>query len=230
MKEIENDIQKRLFAFQDKEYRDFHAKLIPTINKDTIIGVRSPQIKLLAKEIYKENRYEDFLQSLPHKFYEENNIHGMLIGLQKDYDRALELLDEFLPYVDNWATCDMMKIGSFKKHLTELYIKIPEWLNSDKIYAVRFGIKMLMDYFLGDNFTSESADLVCAVKKDEFYIKMMIAWYFATALAKNYDEVVPYIENNLLEKWTHNKTIQKAIESNRISDEKKAYLRTLKIK
>ena len=153
-----------------------------------------------------------------------------MIGFEKDYGKAIELLDKFLPFVDNWATCDMMRIPVFKKHLPELCSKIPDWLGSDNPYAVRFGIKMLMDFFLGENFKAECAERVCAVTREEYYVKMMIAWYFATALAKNYNEIIPYIESKRLEKQTHNKAIQKAIESYRITDEQKSYLRTLKVK
>ena len=230
MNKSEKYVRQKLFEMQDENYRDFHAKLMPTVDKKTIIGVRSPQLKKFAKEFYKSGDYESFLKVLPHEYYEENNVHAALIGFEKDYDKAIKLLDEFLPFVNNWATCDMMKITVFKKHLPELYAKIPDWLNSESAYSVRFGIKMLMDFFLGENFTVECAERVCAVGCDEYYIGMMVAWYFATALAKNYDEVIPYIENNRLEKQAHNKAIQKSIESYRITDEQKKYLRTLKRK
>lgn len=223
-------VQEKLFEMQDEGYREFHARLMPTVDKDSIIGVRVPRLRKFAKELYKSGGYEDFLKALPHKYYEENNVHAFLIEQQKDYGETVRLLDEFLPYVDNWATCDMMSPKSFKKHLPELYEKIPEWLGSDKTYAVRFGIETLMNFFLGEDFTDGCASLVCSVRSDEYYINMMIAWYFATALAKNYEDVVPYIEGKRLDVWTHNKTIQKAVESNRITDEQKAYLRTLKIK
>ncbi len=228
MNKIENYVQQKLFEMQDEKYRDFHAALMPTVDKEAVIGVRSPQLKKIAKELYESGGYESFLKILPHKYYEENNVHAALIGFEKDYKKATALLDEFLPFVDNWATCDMIKIPAFKNHMTELYSEIPEWLAADNSYTVRFGIKMLMDFFLGEKFTVECAEKVCSVERDEYYVRMMIAWYFATALAKNYDEIIPYIENNRLEKWTHNKTIQKAIESYRITDEQKAYLRTLR--
>ena len=230
MTEIESYVRQKLFEMQDEKYRDFHAALMPTVDKEKVIGVRSPMLKKFAKDFRKSGDYESFLIILPHKYYEENNVHAAVIGQEKDYEKAVELVDKFLPFVDNWATCDMMKISAFKNHLPELYEKIPEWLNSEYTYAVRFGIKMLMDYFLGENFSAECAELVCGVKREEYYIKMMIAWYFATALAKNYDEVIPYIENKRLEKQTHNKTIQKAIESYRIGDEQKQYLKSLRIK
>ena len=230
MNESEKYVRQKLFEMQDENYRNFHAKLIPTVDKETVIGVRSPQLKKFAKEFYKSGDYESFLKVLPHEYYEENNVHAALIGFEKDYNKAIKLLDEFLPFVNNWATCDMMKISAFKKHLPDLYAKIPDWLSSESPYAVRFGIKMLMDYFLGENFIDECAELVCTVKREEYYVKMMVAWYFATAIAKNYDKIIPYIENNRLEKWTHNKAIQKSIESYRITEEQKKYLRTLKRK
>lgn len=222
-------VKEKLFELRDCEYRDFHARLMPTVDKEKIIGVRTPVLRKFAKDFYKSGDYEPFLHALPHEYYEENNLHAFLIEQQKDYDELICLLDEFLPYVDNWATCDMMKTKIFEKHLPSLYKKIPEWLGSKHTYAVRFGIKMLMDHFLGENFKPESAELVASVKSDEYYIKMMQAWYFATALAKNYDETISYIKNQRLEKWVHNKAIQKAIESNRIEDETKKYLRTLKV-
>ncbi len=228
MSETEKYVQQKLFELQDEKYRDFHATLMPTVDKEKVIGVRSPQLKKFAKEFYKSGNYESFLRNLPHKYYEENNVQAALIGFEKDYEKAINLLDKFLPFVDNWATCDMMRISAFKKHLPELYSKIPEWLVADNPYTVRFGIKMLMDFFLGENFTAECAERVCSVSRDEYYVKMMVAWYFATALAENYDETVSYIENRRLEKWTHNKAIQQAIESYRITDEQKKYLRTLR--
>ena len=176
MNEIEKYVQEKLFELQDEKYRDFHAALMPTIDKETVIGVRSPQLKKFAKEFYKSGDYESYLKILPHKYYEENNVHAALIGFEKDYGKAIELLDKFLPFVDNWATCDMMRIPVFKKHLPELYSKIPDWLGSDNPYAVRFGIKMLMDFFLGESFKAECAERVCAVTREEYYVKMMIAW------------------------------------------------------
>lgn len=222
-------VKEKLFELQDMKYREFHSKLIPTVDKDKIIGVRTPVLRKFAKEFYKKGECASFLHTLPHEYYEENNLHAFLIEQQRDYDEMICLLDEFLPYVDNWATCDMIKTKIFDKHLPELYKKIPEWLGSEHTYVVRFGIKMLMDHFLGESFTAESAELVCSVNSDEYYIKMMQAWYFATALAKNYDTAILYIKNQRLEKWVHNKAIQKAIESNRIDDKIKKYLRTLKV-
>ena len=223
-------LQEELFKLQDTAYRNFHSSLMPGVEKEAVIGVRTPVLRAFAKKFSKTEEAEQFMNELPHKYYEENNVHAALIGFEKDYGKAIKLLDEFLPFVDNWATCDMMRISVFKKHLPELYSKIPEWLSSDNPYTVRFGIKMLMDFFLGENFTAECAERVCSISREEYYVKMMVAWYFATALAKNYNEILPYIENKRLEKQTHNKAIQKAIESYRITDEQKSYLRTLKVK
>ena len=229
-KEVIQKVQQDLFTMQDLKYRDFHAKLMPTVEKESVIGVRVPVLRTYAKKFGKTEEAKQFLKILPHQYYEENNLHAFLIEKIRDFDQALAALEAFLPYIDNWATCDMMRIPVFKKHLPELYSKIPDWLGSDNPYAVRFGIKMLMDFFLGENFKAECAERVCAVTREEYYVKMMIAWYFATALAKNYNEIIPYIESRRLEKQTHNKTIQKAIESYRITDEQKSYLRTLKVK
>lgn len=217
-----------LFSLQDKEYGDFHSALMPGIDRETIIGIRIPILRKEAKRILKEGGYENFLASLPHKYYEENNLHGFLIEGQKDYDKCIDYLDAFLPFVDNWATCDLCSPKVFRKNKAKLKIKIEEWIHSDNTYMIRFGIKAVMDNFLADDFDKELTDLVSSVKSDEYYINMMIAWFFATALAKNWEECIPYIENNCLDKWTHNKTIQKCRESRRITDEHNAYLKTLK--
>lgn len=223
------DIRKRLFEMQDLKYRDFQAKLMPTIDKNTIIGVRTPALRQFAKELKKEGT-ENFLDSLPHEYYEENNLHGFVISEIKDYGEAVRRMNEFLPYIDNWATCDSTSPKVFKKHKAELLREIDRWLASDRVYTIRFGVEMLMSHFLDEDFNVEYAEKVAKVKNEDYYVKMMVAWYFATALAKQYDSIIPYIENRVLEPWTHNKTIQKAIESYRISDEQKAYLRTLKCK
>jgi 3-methyladenine DNA glycosylase AlkD len=228
MNRIEEDIQHRLFELQDLKYKEFSSKLMPTVNPETVIGVRTPDLRKLAKEVSKTPVAWEFLKILPHKYYEENNLHGFLIETIKDYDAAIAAVDAFLPYIDNWATCDLMSPKVFKKHLPELYEKIKVWLKSDKTYTVRFGIGMLLGFYLDEQFRPDMLELVAGVRSDEYYINMMIAWYFATALAKQYDAALPYIQNQRLEKWTHNKAIQKAIESYRISDESKAYLQTLK--
>ena len=230
MSYIEEDIQRRLFELQDLKYKEFSSKLMPTVNPQTVIGVRTPDLRKLAKEYSKIPEASDFLKILPHTYYEENNLHGFLIETIKDYDAAAQAVDAFLPYIDNWATCDLISPKLFKKHLPELYEKIVVWLKSDKTYTVRFGIEMLMSFYLDEHFKPEMLELVAGVRSEEYYINMMIAWYFATALAKQYDAALPYIQKQRLEKWTHNKAIQKAIESYRISDESKAYLRTQKVK
>ena len=230
MSRIEEDIQRQLFELQDLKYKDFSSKLMPTVNPETVIGVRTPDLRKLAKEYSKTPEAMEFLKILPHTYYEENNLHGFLIETIKDYDNAITAVDAFLPFIDNWATCDLMSPKVFQKHLPELYEKIVVWLKSDKTYTVRFGIGMLLGFYLDEQFRPDMLELVAGIRSDEYYINMMIAWYFATALAKQYDVALPYIQNQRLEKWTHNKAIQKATESCRISDESKAYLRTLKIK
>lgn len=225
-------IQSDLFAMQDITYRDFHSKLMPTINKELVIGVRTPQLRKYSKELYKTQKEdaEVFMQTLPHIYYEENNVHAFLIEQIKDYDECIKALDEFLPYVDNWATCDMMAPKVFKKHLPKLLTEIKRWIASEHTYMIRFAIDMLMKFYLDEEFKTEQADMVAAVQSKEYYIKMVIAWYFATALAKQYEVILPYIEEKRLDVWTHNKTIQKAVESYRITPEQKIYLKTLKRK
>ncbi len=226
----EEQIRSDLFALQDKAYRDFHSKLIPSVNPENIIGVRTPVLRKYAKQLSKTPQAEEYLKLLPHKYYDENNLHGFLIEDIKDYDAVITALDAFLPYVDNWATCDMMSPKFFQKHLPELLVKIREWITSDHTYTIRFGIGMLMKYYLDEAFSSEYPDMVAAVRSEEYYVNMMIAWYFATALTKQYDAVLPYLENHRLSRWTHNKAIQKAIESYRITAGQKVYLRSLKMK
>ena len=223
-------IKERLFEMQDLAYRNFHSKLIPTVDKDSIIGVRTPELRKLAKELNGTAEAEEFLSLLPHYYYEENNLHGFLLEYIKDYDACIAELNKFLPYVDNWATCDMMAPKCFKKNLSQLSEQCKLWIASGKTYMVRFAVNMLMKYYLDDNFSPEYPELVASVASEDYYIKMVVAWYFATALAKQYDAILPYLENRRLETWTHNKTIQKALESYRINAEQKQYLRTLKIK
>lgn len=230
MNDIEKTVQARLFEMQDLAYRDFHSKLMPTVEKEKIIGVRVPELRKFAKELGKKEEAKDFLKILPHKYYEEDNIHAFLIEQIKDFDECIHALDNFLLYVDNWATCDMMTPKVFKKHTDRLLPKINEWLISDYIYEVRFAIGMLLKFYLDENFDEEYLKLVASVKSNGYYINMMIAWYFATALAKQWDKTLPYIENKVLDKWTHNKAIQKSVESYRITKEQKEYLKTLKIK
>lgn len=230
MNELERNIQGRLFALQDKKYREFQCKLMPTVNPETVIGVRTPVLRKLAKEIAKTPEAKDFLQFLPHKYYEENNLHGFLIEAMKDYNECIGALNAFLPYVDNWATCDLISPKVFQRHLPMLLDQIKVWIDSKETYTIRFGIGMLMRFFLDEQFRPEYLDLAAKVRSQEYYVNMMIAWFFATALAKQYDAALPYIEQGRLDPWTHNKAIQKAIESYRITDEQKAYLRAKKIK
>lgn len=227
---VEKYIRDRLFEMQDLKYRDFHSKLMPTVPKELVIGVRTPELRKFAKEISKTSYAESFTDILPHKYYEENNLHAFLIESIGDYGRCIGQLNRFLPFVDNWATCDMMRPKIFRKHLPELLSQIKIWINSDDTYTVRFAIEMLMCFYLDDNFSTEYSDMVAKIHSDEYYIRMMQAWYFATALINHYDEIIPYLEHKTFDADTHNKTIRKAIESYRISNEKKEYLRTLKIK
>lgn len=227
---ILDDIRDELFKMQDIGYRDFNSKLIPTVKKEDMIGVRTPELRKYAKKLLKEEGVEDFLHSLPHKYFDENQLHAFIISEIKDFKLCIDELINFLPYLDNWATCDQLSPKIFKKYRNDLLPHIYEWLKSDKTYTVRFGIGMLMEHFLDEDFKSEYPEMVAAVRSEEYYINMMTAWYFATALAKQYESILPFIEGNKLDTWTHNKTIQKAIESNRISAEQKNYLKGLKIK
>lgn len=224
-----DEIQRELFALQDTGYRDFQAGLIPTIGRDTVIGVRTPELRKMAKRMAKTEGVEAFLQALPHAYFEENQLHAFMISEQKDFARCMENLEKFLPYVDNWATCDQMSPKVFKKHRQELLSYINEWIVSDRTYTVRFAIGMLMVHFLDEDFDLSYPEMVSKVRSEEYYINMMIAWYFATALAKQYEAALPYIEQVRLAPWTHNKAIQKAVESSRITASQKAYLRTLKV-
>ena len=228
--DIDKYIKDRLFELRDEDYRKFHSRLMPTVDEKKIIGVRTPQLRKLSGEISKMPQKEEFMKRLPHDYYEEYNLHGLLIERIRDYDKCTKELDLFLPYVDNWATCDMISPGIFRKHLPQLSEKAEEWVLSEHTYTIRFGIGMFMKYFLDGAFAKEYADIVSSVRSGEYYVNMMIAWYFATALAKQYERVLPYIEKRRLDVWTHNKTIQKAVESHRIIPEHKAYLKTLKIK
>ncbi|MGN1081724.1 MAG: DNA alkylation repair protein [Acutalibacteraceae bacterium] len=227
---IESKILSELLKHQDLKYREFECKLMPTVDPKTVIGVRTPDIRSLAKEFSKDSEISDFLNLLPHRYYEENNIHGFIIENMRDFDKAVYETDRFLPYINNWATCDLISPNIFRKHLSELLCKIREWISSDKTYTVRFGIGMLMRFYLDEEFKPEYNEMTAKVKSEEYYVNMMRAWYFATALAKQYSATVPYLEEKTLDKWTHNKTICKAVESYRISDEQKIYLKSLKVK
>ncbi|MCQ2412434.1 MAG: DNA alkylation repair protein [Sphaerochaetaceae bacterium] len=221
-------MKDRLFALQDAEYADFQSKLTPNVPRERFIGVRVPAARNLAKQIMKEGKPTGFLKSLPHDYFEEDMLHGLLISQILDYDECILELERFLPFVDNWAVCDTMSPKVFRKHRTELLQKIPEWISSDRTYTCRFGIGMLMAHFLDEDFKPEYLELPAMVKSEEYYVRMMVAWYFATALAKQWDYAVNYLQDNRLETWTHNKAIQKALESYRITAEQKDYLRTLK--
>ena len=227
---IAEDIRKELFAHQDLKYRGFQAGLIPGKDAVTMIGVRTPELRKLAKEFSKREDIGDFLNDLPHRYFDEDQIHAFIISLEKDYVKCMEEVKAFLPYVDNWATCDQMSPKVFRKHRPALAIQIDKWLDSEHAFTVRFGIGMLMQHFLDDDFDIKYPERVAELRSEEYYVNMMIAWYFATALAKQYDAIIPYIENKRLDVWTHNKAIQKSIESYRITPEQKEYLRTLKIK
>ena len=228
--EMTRDVQKRLFEMQDTGYRNFHARLIPTVKKEKIIGIRTPMLRKFAKEFGKTEESEMFLKALPHQYYEENNLHGLLIEQIRDYDKCLEELERFLPHIDNWATCDLLALHMIKKHRDIFIREVYRWMESDKPYIIRFGISMLMRHYLDEGFKPEYPEKVAAICSEEYYVNMMRAWYFATALAKQYEKILPFLEEQRMDIWTHNKTIQKSIESYRITKEQKDYLRTLRIK
>lgn len=223
------EIQQRLFALRDAGYRDFHAALMPTVDKALVIGVRMPALRALAKELKGTEPAADFMAQLPHKYYEENNLHAALIGHIRDFDACMAAVERFLPYVDNWATCDMMNPRALAKDKAALLERIRLWLQSGHTYTVRFGMGMLMNHFLEEDFREEYPALVASVRSEEYYVRMMQAWYFATALAKQYEAAVTYLEQRRLGAWVHNKTIQKARESFRVSQEQKEYLKSLKV-
>lgn len=221
-------IVKLLFEKRDEEYAAFQAKLTPTVDEKLFIGVRVPEVRKLAKQLKGDPVADKFIEKLPHKYYDENMLHGLLVSEIKDFDKAIEETDRFLPYVDNWAVCDIMSPKIFKKHKDDLIKHIKKWVKSKKTYTCRFGVEMLMSHYLDEDFKAEYLDIPAKVKSDEYYVNMMLAWFYATALAKQWESTIPYIENKVLAPWVHNKTIQKAIESYRITDEQKTYLRTLK--
>ena len=227
---IIEEIREELFRLKDVKYRDFQSKLIPAVDPQYFIGVRTPELRKLAKQVGRRNDIDDFLNDLPHTWFDENQIHAFIISERKDYASCMEEVDRFLPYVDNWATCDQMSPKVFRKHRKDLPEAIWRWIESGKTYTIRFGVGMLMEHFLDEDFDPGYLERAAEIRSDEYYINMMIAWYFATALAKQYEAALPFIENRTLDVWTHNKTIQKAVESYRISPEQKAYLRELKVK
>ena len=221
-------LQERLFALQDEGCRDFTRKLIPTVAPERVIGIRTQVLRAMARDFAKTPEAADFLLALPHEFFEENGLHAFLIERIRDYDACVAALDAFLPHVDNWATCDSMSPGCFRRNRARLIEDARRWMASDRLYTVRFGIRMLMAHFLDEDFRPEYLDAVAAIETEEYYLRMMQAWYFATALAKQYEATLPLLEQGRLERWTHNRAIQKARESFRIGEEQKAYLNTLK--
>ncbi|WP_026489697.1 DNA alkylation repair protein [Butyrivibrio sp. XBB1001] len=224
------DLHKKLYELQDLKYRDMQIKIIPNIDPESVIGVRTPELKAMAKEMLKAGDYMAFLGDLPHKYFEENQLHAFIISGIKDMDVCMEELEKFLPYVDNWATCDQMSPKIFKKHREILLIHIKKWITSGKTYSVRFGVGMLMEHFLDEDYDPKYPEMVAKLRSKEYYVNMMIAWYFATALAKQYESILPYIEGKQLDDWTHNKAIQKSVESRRITEEQKTYLKSLKVR
>ena len=235
-------IQKELYKLQDKKYKDFQKNLIPTVEKESIIGVRTPDLKKYAKELSKDKSIDKFLNDLPHKYFDENQLHAFILSEEKDFDTCVKNVNNFLPYIDNWATCDQLSPKCFKKNKDELLKYISKWIKSKKAYTIRFAIEMLMSHFLDEDFDKKYLEMVSKIKfkskfknidvkldPDKYYVEMMIAWYFATALAKQYEDAMPYIKKKTLIPWTHNKTIQKAKESFRVSDAHKRELEKLKI-
>ncbi|MBQ9664331.1 MAG: DNA alkylation repair protein [Oscillospiraceae bacterium] len=224
-----DEIIAELFQLQDREYGALQTKIIPTVKADRIIGVRTPELRTFAKKLYQDKDIDTFLESLPHQYFEEDQLHAFVISLEKDFGKCIARVEAFLPFVDNWATCDQLSPKAFKKEPEKLLPYIHTWIKSDKVYTVRFAIGMLMEHFLDIRFRTEYTDLVASLRSDEYYVNMMIAWYFATALAKQYDSALPYLEGRKLDDWVHNKTIQKSGESYRITAEQKTYLKTLRI-
>jgi len=222
-------IREELFRLRDMKYRDFQCGLMPTVDPETVIGVRTPELRTFAKRLLIEDGAASFLCDLPHRYFDENQLHAFLLSEEKNFDRCISQLERFLPFVDNWATCDQLSPKAFRKRPEGLLPAIRKWIASGETYTVRFGIGMLMQHYLGDAFDPAYPECVASVWSDEYYVNMMIAWYFATALAKQYDAVLPYVEGRRLAVWTHNKTIQKAVESYRIPDERKTYLKSLRI-
>lgn len=228
MTDIKDEIRERLFALQDLKYREFQSRLMPTVPKEKVIGVRTPMLRKLALELLKAGKASEFMKHLPHDFYEENNLHGFFIETIGNFEECIAALDVFLPYVDNWATCDMMSPKILKKEPQKLMEVIRRWISSENSYMVRYALGCLMKYYLEEEFSEEYLEMAAEVKSGEYYIRMMQAWYFATALAKQYEAVLPYLEERRLDSWVHQKTIQKAVESHRITKEKKDYLKSLR--
>ena len=226
----EKSIVEELFSLQDKGYGDFNSKLVPNVDRELIIGVRSPEIKKLAKKLYKSGEYVGFMKSLPHKYFDEYMLHVHIINLMKDYSQAMECIEKVLPYLDNWATCDSLGPKVLKKHPEEVYEKILKWLESSDTYTVRFAIVTLMSNYLDEYYSPEHLDMISDIKSDEYYINMAIAWYFSYALIKQYDDALKIIKSGKMDKFVHNKSIQKTVESLRVDKDTKEYLKTLKKK
>ena len=224
------EIAAELFRMRDGDYARLLAKIVPTVPAGRIIGVRTPALRAFAESLRKSGDAGAFLSWTPHPYFEEDQLHAFVISLEKDTDRCVAEVEAFLPFVDNWATCDQLSPGAFRKEPEKLLPRIRDWIGSGRTYTVRFAVGMLMQHFLGARFDTEYADLVAAVRSEEYYVNMMRAWYFATALAKQYERIVPYLEEKRLDVWTHNRAIQKSVESRRITDEQKAYLKTLRVR
>ena len=224
------EIVAELFRLQDKGYAALQKTIITTAGENSIIGVRTPDLRKLAKKLSGDEDTALFLAALPHEYFDENQLHAFVISLEKEFDKCVQSVEAFLPFVDNWATCDQLSPKAFSKEPEKLLPYIRTWIRSDQPYTVRFAVGMLMQHFLGDRFDTKYADMVASVRSDEYYVNMMIAWYFATALAKQYPAVLPYLEEKRLDAWTHNKAIQKSVESRRLTPEQKACLKTLKVK
>lgn len=228
-----HEIVDRLFGMRDEKYASFQQSLLPTVDPASIIGVRTPALRQLAREIRQSAGPEElraFLGILPHRYFDENQLHAFLISLEKDFAACISQVEAFLPYVDNWATCDQLSPKCFQKHRAELIPFIQKWLCDSHPFTVRFALGMLMQHYLDDAFDPVYLQWAAAVQSEEYYVNMMVAWYFATALAKQYDAALPYLENRRLSPWTHSKTIQKAVESYRIPDDRKACLKSLRLK
>lgn len=227
---ITEEIREELFRLQDKQYRDFQRKLIPTADPDTMIGVRTPELKKYARQLAKREDVSVFLKDLPHRYFDENQLHAFILSEFRDYSRCASEVDLFLPFIDNWATCDQLSPKVFKKHRRELLERIKIWIGSEEPFTVRFAVGMLMEHYLEEDFDPAYPHMVAGIRSEAYYVLMMIAWYFATALAKQYEAILPFLEDHRLSPWTHSKAIQKAVESRRITMEQKEYLKSLKVK
>ncbi len=227
---ITEEIREELFRLQDKQYRDFQRKLIPTADPDTMIGVRTPELKKYARQLAKREDVSVFLKDLPHRYFDENQLHAFILSEFRDYSRCAAEVDRFLPFIDNWATCDQLSPKVFKKHRRELLERIKTWIGSEEPFTVRFAVGMLMEHYLEEDFDPAYPHMVAGIRSEAYYVLMMIAWYFATALAKQYEAILPFLEDHRLSPWTHSKAIQKAVESRRITMEQKEYLKSLKVK